>query len=55
MSLLNEWQELLNSQTKSTVNDFWEEYSETESKIYAHILSHKDEHLSGSISGLVDF
>ncbi len=54
MSLLKEWHDLMEGQTKSTINAFWEEYAETESKIYSHILSHKDEKLSGKVSELVE-
>lgn len=55
MSLFNEWNDLLSGQTKGTIDDFWKEYSETEIKIYKHILSHKDEHLKGKVQDLVDF
>ncbi len=54
MSLLKDWQDLLAGQTKASINDFWEEYANTESKIYAHILAHKDEHLKGKVSELVE-
>ena len=55
MSLFNEWNDMLNGQTKGTIDAFWQEYSDTEIKIYKHILSHKNEHLSGKVSELVDF
>ena len=46
---------MLNGQTKQSVDAFWEEYSATETKIYQHILSHKDEHLKGKVGDLVEF
>ena len=55
MSLYQEWLELMNNQTEDTIQAFWEEYSTTEAKIYKHILSHKEENLSGTVSELVDF
>ena len=55
MSLFNEWNDMLNGQTKQSVDAFWEEYSATETKIYQHILSHKDEHLKGKVGDLVEF
>ena len=55
MSLFNEWNDMLNGQTKQSVDAFWEEYSATATKIYQHILSHKDEHLKGKVGDLVEF
>lgn len=55
MSLYQEWQDLMDSQTEETIDKFWKEYSETETKIYSYILEHKDEHLKGKVSDLVDF
>lgn len=55
MSLFNEWNDLLHGQTKGTIDAFWEKYANTETKIYKHILSHKDEHLKGKVSDLVEF
>lgn len=53
MTLLKQWKNLLNGQTRATVNQFWEEYSSTEKKLYAHLLSHKDEHMHGKVDDLV--
>ena len=55
MSLFNDWNDLLEGQNKGTVDAFWDEYSATETKIYKHILFHKDEHLKGKVGGLVEF
>ena len=38
MSLLNQWLDLMEGQTKATIDEFWKEYSETETKIYTYIL-----------------
>lgn len=54
MSLFNDWNDLLNGQTKGTIDAFWKEYSDAEIKIYKHILSHKDEHLKGKVGELAE-
>ncbi|MGN1414619.1 MAG: SEC-C metal-binding domain-containing protein [Anaerovoracaceae bacterium] len=53
MSLYKQWIKLMESQTEESFDAFWEEYSDTETRIYKHILSHKDEHLAGKFSDLV--
>lgn len=53
MSLYQEWQDLMNGQTDETIDSFWKEYSETETKIYTHILENHTEHLTGTVSNLV--
>lgn len=53
MTLYKEWIKLMEDQTEETFEDFWKEYSQTETRIYEHILSHKDEHLAGSFDELV--
>lgn len=53
MSLYKQWVDLMEGQTKETFEAFWEEYSETETKIYTHILENKDTHLAGKFSDLV--
>ncbi len=55
MSLYKDWNDLINGQTRGTVDQFWKEYSETETKIYKHILSHHEEHLKGKVGDLVEF
>jgi uncharacterized protein len=52
MTLFEEWDDLINNQTKDTVKAFWKEYSEGEMKIYSYLLSHKDENLEGTIKEL---
>lgn len=53
MSLYQDWKDLMDAQTEETFDVFWKEYSETETKIYAHILSNHKEHLKGKVSELV--
>ena len=53
MSLYKQWVDLMEGQTDETFEAFWKEYSETETKIYAHILENTDTHLAGKFSELV--
>ena len=53
MSLYKQWVDLMEGQTEETFEAFWEEYSETDTKIYTHILENKDTHLAGKFSDLV--
>ena len=52
MSLYKQWVDLMEGQTEETFEAFWEEYSETETKIYTHILENKDTQLAGKFSDL---
>ena len=52
MSLYKQWIKLMESQTEETFDAFWEEYSATETRIYKHILAHKDAHLEDKFSDL---
>ena len=54
MSLLNQWLDLMEGQTKATIDEFWKEYSETETKIYTYILSDNEKKLEGKFSDLVE-
>ena len=54
MSLYKQWVDLIEGQTDETFEEFWKEYSETETKIYAHILKNKDTHLAGKFGELVE-
>lgn len=40
MTLYKQWNELLEGQSDTTFDAFWEKYSNTEEKIYSDILSH---------------
>lgn len=54
MGLYTKWQELMDSQTDETFEDFWKEYSDTETKIYTHILENHTESFQGKVSDLVE-
>ena len=54
MRLYQDWKELIDNQTEDTFESFWKEYSETETKLYAHILEHHTEHLTGTVAELVE-
>ncbi len=51
-TLLKQWQKLISNQTKDTFDEFWEEYSGAETKIYSDILDHPDEKMTGTIGEL---
>ena len=53
-TLFKQWQKLIGNQTKETFNDFWEEYSGAETKIYSDILDHPQEKVSGKIGELAE-
>ena len=53
MTLYKQWIDLMEGQSEETFEAFWKEYSETETRVYEYILSHKDAHLSGTFSELV--
>lgn len=54
MSLYKQWLSLMENQTEETIEDFWKEYSETETRVYEHILANKDVHLAGTFSDLTE-
>ncbi len=53
MTLYKKWQKLMEGQTEESFEAFWQEYSQTETRVYEHILAHNDEKLSGTFSELV--
>ena len=53
-TLFKEWQTLIGNQTKETFNEFWEEYSGAETKIYSDILDHPQEKMTGTIGELAE-
>ncbi len=53
MSLYKQWVDLMEGQTQDTFQDFWKKYSDTETRIYQHILAGKDNHLSGLAGDLI--
>ena len=52
MSLYKQWVDLMEGQTDETFDAFWKEYSETETRIYTHILESKEQRLAGKFSEL---
>ena len=50
MSLYKQWVDLMEGQTDETFDAFWKEYSETETRIYTHILESKEPRLAGKFS-----
>ena len=52
MSLYKKWVDLMEGQTDETFDAFWKEYSETETRIYTHILESKEPRLAGKFSEL---
>ena len=53
-TLFKQWQTLIGNQTKGTFNEFWEEYSGAETKIYSDILDHPQEKMTGTIGELAE-
>ena len=53
MSLYKQWLDLMEGQTDETFEAFWKEYSETETRVYTHILESKEPRLTGKFSELV--
>ena len=53
-TLFKQWQTLISNQTKETFNEFWEEYSGAETKIYSDILDHPQEKMTGTIGELAE-
>lgn len=54
MTLLKQWQDLMEKQTQETFDEFWQEYAGTEQRVYQHILANYPEKLSGKFSELVE-
>ena len=52
MSLYKQWVDLMDGQTEETFEEFWEDYSGIETRIYEHILEKKDPHFTGKFSDL---
>lgn len=50
MTLLKDWEHLLENQNKDSVDKFWAEYSEAEINIYKDILREGTGEMKGSIS-----
>ncbi|MDO4545974.1 MAG: SEC-C metal-binding domain-containing protein [Bacillota bacterium] len=54
MTLFEQWKDLIENQTEETFQDFWEEYSSAETKIYNDILDHPAEKLTGTLGELAE-
>jgi preprotein translocase subunit SecA len=54
MTLLKQWQNLLDELTKESYEEFFKEYSEAETRIYRDILSNHDKKLEGKFSDLAE-
>ena len=52
MALFKDWNDLLQSQTNETFQEFWDEYSGAETKIYKDILANKKTKVEGVLSEL---
>lgn len=52
MALFKDWNNLLQSQTNETFQEFWEEYSGAETKIYKDIIANKKTKIDGVLSEL---
>lgn len=53
MSLLTQWEELINSQTDDTIDEFWKKYSDTEIKIYTDIIKDPKHKFEGNVGELI--
>ena len=54
MSIYKQWKDIIENQTEDTFEDFWKEYSETETRIYKKILTNPTKPLSGTFKELID-
>lgn len=54
MSLYQEWKDLIENQSEETFEEFWKEYSGAETRIYTHILTNHQEHLTGTVAELAE-
>ena len=52
MTLYKEWNKLIGGQTKTTIDDFWQEYAGGEQKIYQDILANYPAKPAGKIGEL---
>ncbi len=52
--MYQQWKDLLENQTQETFKAFWKKYSDTEIRIYSHILDQPEEKFSGVIKDLIE-
>jgi hypothetical protein len=53
-TLFEQWTELIETQTDETFQEFWEEYSRAETKIYSDILDCPTEKMQGKLGELAE-
>ena len=53
-ALYDQWKDLIGHQTEATFQEFWEEYSGAETKIYSDILDHPTEKMTGTLGELAE-
>ena len=54
MSLYSEWKELIENQSNDSIDDFWQEYSDAETRIYSGFLDDYKNGFSGNFKELAD-
>jgi hypothetical protein len=54
MTIYKQWKDMIENQTDDTFEDFWKEYSETETRIYKKILTNPTKPLAGTFKELID-
>lgn len=52
MTLYEEWKDLIGNQTEETFQEFWEEYSGAETKLYSAILDDPTKKITGTLGEL---
>jgi len=52
MTLYEEWKNLIENQTEDSFPEFWEEYSDAETRIYSDILDKPYEKMTGTLGEL---
>ncbi|MCI2061862.1 MAG: SEC-C domain-containing protein [Eubacteriaceae bacterium] len=54
MSLYSEWKELIENQSNDSIDKFWQEYSDAETRIYSGFLDDYQNGFSGNFKELAD-
>lgn len=52
MTLYEEWQDLINNQTDESFDEFWDEYSTAEIKLYKELLQNGEKAIKGTIKAI---
>lgn len=53
-TLYEQWEDLILNQTEETFNDFWDKYSDTETRIYSALLDNPNEKVTGTFKELAE-